>query len=84
MYVGETKTTLYKRHVQNFSRINNNKDLDDLTYHFTKNNQHSVHEYSIIGIEKIYKEDSYRKTREQFWIHKLRTLKPFGLNTKSH
>ena len=63
LYVGETKTTLYKRHVQNFSRINNRKTLDDLTKHFTQDD-HNLQDYEIIGIEKIYKEDSYRKTRE--------------------
>ena len=83
MYVGETMTTLYKRHVQNFSKIRNGTNLDDLSYHFSTRNKHKLTDYQIVGIEKIYKEDTYRKTREQFWIKKLRTLKPLGLNTKS-
>lgn len=83
VYVGETMNSLYKRHLQNFSRIRNNENLDDFTYHFTNANGHSLYDYSIIGIEKIFKEDSFRKTREQFWIKKLNTLKPNGLNTRS-
>ena len=82
VYVGETMTTLYKRHIQNISRIRNSKNEDDLIKHFT-DADHSLRHYKIFGIEKIHKDDSYRKTREQFWISKLQTLQPLGLNKKS-
>ena len=75
--------SLYRRHIQNLSRIRNHTNLDDLTYHFSKKNNHDLTDYLIIGIEKIYKGDIYRKTREQFWMKKLKTLKPNGFNNKS-
>ena len=53
-------TTLYKRHVQNISRING-KARDDVSIHFTTK-KHKLQDYSIVGIEKIHKDDSYRKT----------------------
>ena len=83
VYVGETKQTLYARHLSNFSRIRTS-NLDDVTGHFTINNLHSLENYEVFGIEKIYREDEYRKAREVFWISKLQTLKPRGLNTKSY
>ena len=81
MYVGETMNSLYQRHLQNFSRIRNNSNLDDLTHHFTRKNNHNLTDYLIIGIEKVFKDDIFRKTREHFWIKKLKTLKPHGFNT---
>ena len=84
VYVGETMNSLYKRHLNNLSRIRRASNLDDFTYHFTEANQHDyITDYQIVGIEKIYKDDIFRKTREQFWIRKLKTLKPFGYNCKS-
>ena len=83
MYVGETMNSLYLRHVKKFSLIRNNTKIDDITYHFTNVNNHSLLDYQIVGIEKIFREDNYRKTREQFWIKKLKTLRPHGLNVKS-
>ena len=82
MYIGETMTTLYKRHIQNFSRIRNAKDKDDITKHFSSEG-HELSHYKIIGIEKIFKDDIFRKTREVFWMHKLKTIKPLGLNCKT-
>ena len=76
--------SLYQRHMQNFSRIRNAANLDDFTYHFTYLNNHDFStDYQIVGIEKIYKDDLFRKTRERFWIRKLKTLKPYGFNVKS-
>ena len=83
VYIGETTNSLYTRHMTNFSRIRNNKKFDNFTYHFTKANKHDLTDYCIIGIEKNYKDDIFRKTREQFWIKKLKTLKPHGFNVKS-
>ena len=82
LYVGETMNSLYTRHVNNFSRIRNESNMNDLTQHFTRSNGHELSDYYIVGIEKIYQDDNYRKTREMFWMKKLKTLKPLGLNTK--
>ena len=80
--VGETMTTLYKRHIQNFSRVRTAKDSDDISKHFSQGN-HDLSHYKIVGIEKIFKEDSFRKAREVFWMKKLKTVKPHGLNCKT-
>ena len=82
LYVGETMNSLYKRHTQNLSRIDRRNGADAITQHFTEG-QHTKEDYKIVGIEKIERNDNYRKTREQFWITKLKTLKPVGLNTKT-
>ena len=74
--------SLYKRHAQNLSRIDRRSGADAITQHFTEG-QHTKEDYKIVGIEKIERNDNYRKTREQFWITKLKTLKPVGLNTKT-
>ena len=49
VYVGETKQTLYARHLKNFSRIRTS-NLDDVTGHFTSQNHHSLDNYKIFGI----------------------------------
>ena len=76
-------TTIYQRHQHNLSRIRNGSQLDDLVRHFRPGNNHSIEDYQVFGVENISKDDGYRKTREIFWIGKLGTLKPRGLNTKS-
>ena len=58
--------------------------MDDLISHFRASNNHSLEDYKVFGVEKISKSDAYRKTREKFWISKLKTLKPHGLNVKSY
>ena len=84
LYVGETMQTLYQRHQQNLSRIRTGQQLDDLINHFRASNNHSLEDYKVFGVEKISKNDAYRKTREKFWISKLGTLKPRGFNVKSY
>ena len=68
--------SLYKRHANNFSRIRTESNMNDLTQHFTRSNGHELSDYYIVGIEKISQDDTYRKTREMFWMNKLKTLKP--------
>ena len=36
----------------------------------------------LIGLEKLYKDDMYRKNRENLWKKKLNTFYPYGINTK--
>ena len=83
IYVGETKQTLYARHLSNFSRIRTSHQ-DEISKHFSSGNQHSIKDYKVFGIQKTNREDEYRKAREVFWISKLKTLRPHGLNTKSY
>jgi hypothetical protein len=54
-------------------RTNNS---DTIAEHFYSNGQ-SVREFSVIGIEKNYGDETYRNVVESFWIKKLKTLSPY-------
>ena len=48
--------------------------------HFNSAN-HSINDISLMGIETIHKKhDSILRKRESFWIAKLHTLQPHGIN----
>ena len=79
VYVGQTES-LYQRMLLNFSMIRTKKS-DAVAIHFNSRN-HSSKDLIIRGIEKIYGEDTFRKIRESFWIKKLNTVQPNGLNTQ--
>ena len=79
VYVGETGTTLYTRFQNQLSAIRKGAD-DPVPRHFASNN-HRIDDLKIVGIEKIKSNDiHYRKIRESFWIKKMGTLKPNGIN----
>ena len=82
VYVGETGSTLYQRHVLNLSLIRRQTDDPVATHFYT--DSHSVKDYSIIGIEKLYKDDTYRRFRENLWKKKLNTYAPSGINKREH
>jgi hypothetical protein len=62
----------------NFSMIRTNNS-DTIVEHFYSKGQ-SVQEFSVIGIEKKYRDETYRNAKESFWIKKLKTLSPDGVN----
>ena len=79
-YVGETKNTLKTRFYQHRSNINKNTDTV-VTKDFIQTD-HSIHNMKCVAVEKVHsdkREDRLR--REAFWIQKLKTLAPCGLNT---
>ena len=79
VYVGETGTSLYERFQNHISCIN--KDTKDPIPRHFNGKEHSIQDLKIVGIEKIKKQDIHlRKIRESFWIKKMNTLKPNGLN----
>ena len=80
VYVGETGDTLYQRHILNFSLIRRQQD-DPVAKHFYTEG-HTKDDYRIVGIEKLFGTDEYRRTREKLWMKKLHTYKPLGINTK--
>ena len=80
IYVGQTGLSLYERMMVNLSNIRNRKQ-DPISEHFT-NNGHSINDYKVIIIEKNYGSETARLTKESFWIKKLKTLQPDGLNTQ--
>jgi hypothetical protein len=59
IYVGETRDTLYQRHLLNLSLIGRQKP-DPIAIHFNST-EHSVNDYEIVALEK----NSYRETIEK-------------------
>jgi hypothetical protein len=82
VYVGETGGSLYQRHVLNLSLIRRECN-DPVAIHFNSE-CHNVNNYSIVGIEKLFKNDIYRKYRENLWKKKLNTYAPSGINIREH
>ena len=82
-YVGETGGTLKQRFYLHRSNIKTNKNMCPLiTEHFNQPN-HSLLDLRCMPIEISFTDNtSRRRKREQFWVSKLRTLTPDGLNTK--
>ena len=78
IYVGETGTTLYERMNNNLSRIRTGYN-DPVANHFREQN-HSAAHLKIIGLEKFCGGLIARRTKESFWMKKLRTIIPEGLN----
>ena len=61
------------------SAIRHHKE-DPVPQHFSSDG-HSLKDFRWQGIEKIRCQDIHmRKIRESFWINKLNTLEPSGLN----
>ena len=82
-YVGETKQNVSKRMNSHRFDIRN---FSDPTYsshvaaHFNSPS-HSLDDFSFMPIDNVCN-DFDRLCKETFWIHKLQTLYPFGLNAK--
>lgn len=81
IYVGETGDTLYQRQLLNISRIRTKSKIDPVAKHFWEND-HTIADFRVQGIEKLCGDDEYRKTHENLWKSKMRTYKPYGINTK--
>lgn len=79
-YVGKTSNTLYTRFTGTKSDIKSNKKSLPIVHHFNSNN-HSITDVSIMGIESIHTHtERIILKRESYWISRLRTLKPHGIN----
>ncbi len=79
-YVGKTTNSLYTRFTGTKSDIKLNKKSLPIVHHFNSND-HSFEDISISGIETIRKQrDDIILKRESFWIAKLLTLRPHGIN----
>lgn len=80
VYVGETGDTLYQRHLLNLSRMRT-RYSDPVADHFNSNG-HDASDFRVMGLEKLNGTTDYRRTMERLWKSKLRTYRPYGLNTK--
>jgi len=83
-YVGKTTTTLYIRFNNTRSDIKNyntatGKSLP-IAHHFNLP-EHTVNDAQLMAIEKIHNhQENIILHRESFWINKLRTYTPHGIN----
>ena len=78
-YVGQTQQTLKLRFNQHFSNIRKNTGTL-VTHHFNKQH-HSLFNLKCMPIEQVHTDNTdTRLNRERFWITKLRTLSPRGMN----
>ena len=78
-YVGETGRSIRDRVNDHRSDITRKIDTP-IGLHFNTT-EHKIFHLKIIPIEKIhYENNNYRKIREKFWINKLQTGYPKGLN----
>lgn len=78
-YVGQTTLALRERFTNHRFDINHKKDKP-VSNHFNQQN-HSLKNASIIPIEQVNNINQLND-REQFWIDKLQTLTPKGINEK--
>ena len=79
VYVGETGTMLYQRFANHISSIRRGKD-EPIANHFNGQG-HKLNNLKILGIEILKQNNIHqRKIRESFWIEKLNTISPEGLN----
>lgn len=70
---------MYERFQNHLSSIRRMKE-DPISNHFNVKG-HTINDVKIVGIEKMKTRDiHFRKVRESFWIQKMKTLTPKGLN----
>ena len=82
-YVGQTRQPVSR--CMNSHRLDINNFTDPafsslVAAHFYGNN-HSIQNFTFMPID-IVKNDMDRLYKETFWIHKLKTVNPNGLNNK--
>jgi hypothetical protein len=84
--VGETKRSFKERYAEHKGDIKNGRLNKPLGKHFNAKNHKAGHIRGVI-LETIHQDPDLqsctelRKQRERFWIYRLRTPEPFGLNS---
>ena len=79
-YVGKTKNALHKHLTHLRSDIRHNRTQKPVSTHFNLPG-HSMEDLTIMIIEKIEtNDDQTRRTRQRYWIDKLRSMAPHGIN----
>ena len=82
-YVGQTRQQVSGRmnsHRYDICNFENPAFSSSVATHFNSSN-HLINDFSFMPID-IVKDDFNRLCKEAFWIHKLQTLQPNGLNSK--
>ncbi|KAL8561484.1 hypothetical protein ACOMHN_011166 [Nucella lapillus] len=79
-YIGETQNSLKSRFYQHRSNVNKNTGTH-VTLHFNRPS-HTLQNIKCLPIEKVYSDTKEKRLqREFFWMNKLKTVYPMGLNT---
>ena len=47
-------------------------------------NNHTVDHFSVIELENLYQNESYRQNSQNLWEKNRNTFKPHGINTKDY
>ena len=84
-YVGQTNQQVSKRMNSHRHDIKNYDDScpnysSNVAVHFNTKN-HSIDDFSFMPIDVVH-DSMKRLCKETFWIHKLKTLYPDGMNAK--
>ena len=82
VYVGETERTVSERLKEHLADVRHSRNKA-VAEHFNQRD-HSISDFKIVILEKCTDPSRYfRKIRELFWIERLNTVMPAGLNKKS-
>ena len=82
-YIGQTKNTLRTRFYLHRTHIKHNTGTH-VTRHFNLPN-HTLQNMRCVALERVHHlSERARLAREDFWMKKMKTLFPFGLNSKEH
>ena len=82
MYVGETERTIAERLKEHLADVRHERNKA-VAVHFNEPD-HDISDFQIVILEKCADRSRYyRKIRELFWIERLNTIIPSGLNKKS-
>ena len=80
-YVGQTHQKVSKRmNSHRFDMMHYPESITNVSVHFNENG-HSVDNFSFTPIDKVENEWA-RLLKETYWMHRLKTLSPNGMNTK--
>ena len=81
-YVGQTKHNLQTRFRNHRYNIVHNKIEDTIGNHFNKDH-HNISDMSVLIISQVKQNNLYSLLKtENFWINKLKTFFPDGLNIR--
>ena len=82
VYVGETERTVSERLKEHLTDVRHERNKA-VAEHFNQQD-HDISDFKIVILEKCTDPSRYyRKIRELFWIERLNTVMPAGLNKKS-
>ena len=82
VYVGETERTVGERMKEHLADIRHKRDKA-VAIHFSAEN-HSFKDLKFVILERCMTDSCYyRRARESFWMERLNTITPHGINRKS-